>query len=75
MAGDDLDRADGLRARGLRDVERVLRPGGARLDLRQFEVAREALLFAHIGELRVLLVELERLLRVRFLLRGFDGGK
>ena len=52
MAGDDFDRADGLRARRLRDVERILRAGGARLDLREVEVAREALLFAHVGELQ-----------------------
>ena len=44
MAGDDFDRADGLRPRRLRDVERVLRAGGARLDLRDIEIARVALL-------------------------------
>ena len=51
MAGDDFDRADGLRSRGLRDVERVLRAGGARSDLRKIEVARVSLLLSHVGEL------------------------
>src|SRR6476469_8618474 len=49
--GDDLDRADGLRPRRLCSVERIPSYGGARLDLRNVEVAREALLVAHVSEL------------------------
>src|SRR6188472_1145416 len=49
--GHDLDGADGLRPRRLCGVERILRGGGARLDLRNVEVTREALLFANVSEL------------------------
>src|SRR5436309_13615559 len=70
---DDLDRADCLRPCLLRGVECLLRAGGARPDLRNIKVAREPLLFAHVGELRILLVEIESFLRVGFLLRGLDG--
>src|SRR5438874_1680488 len=72
-ARDDLDRADRLRPCRLRGVECILRGGGARLDLRHIKVAREPLLFPHVGELRVLLVEIESFLRVGFLLRCLDG--
>src|SRR5206468_4505675 len=72
-ARDDLDRADCLRPCRLRRVECILRGGGARLDLRHIKVAREPLLFPHVGELRVLLVEIESFLRVGFLLRGLNG--
>src|SRR5882757_2555811 len=72
---DDLDRADRLRTRLLRGVKRILGGGSARLDLRHVEVAREALLFAHVSELRILLVDIERLLRVSFLLRSLDRGE
>src|SRR5207249_430795 len=71
-AGDNFDRADRLRTRLLRGVERILGAGGTRLDLRHVEVAREALLFAHVGEFRILLVDTKCLLRVSFLLRGLD---
>ena len=49
--GHYLDRSDGLRPRRLCGVECILGGGGARLDLRHVEVAREALLFAHVSEL------------------------
>src|SRR5712671_3446795 len=69
---DDLDRADRLRTRLLRGVKRILGGGGARLDLRHVEVTREPLLFLDVGELRVLLVNIERFLRIGFLLRSLD---
>ena len=75
VTGDNFDRADGLRSRGLRDVERVLRGGGARLDLREVEVARVSLLLAHVGELRSFAVIAQCFLRIRGLLRSFDGGE
>src|SRR5216110_1921924 len=72
---DDLDRADCLRPCLLRGVECLLRAGRARPDLRNIKVAREPLLFAHVGELRILLVEIESFLGVGFLLRRLDGGE
>src|SRR5947207_4637964 len=72
-AGHDLNRADGLRPSRLCGVERILCGRGAGLNLRHVEVAGEALLFALVGEFRILLVDIERLLRVGFLLRGLDG--
>ncbi len=71
--GHDLNRANRLRPRCLCGVECILGGGGARLDLRHVEVAREALLFARVGEFRILLVDIECLLCVSFLLRGLDG--
>ena len=49
-AGDNFDRADCLCPRLLRSVERLLRTGGARGDLRHVEIAREPLRFLHIGQ-------------------------
>src|SRR4030095_5827942 len=74
-ASHDLDRADRLRPSRLCGVERILCGRGAGLDLRHIEVAGEALLFALVGEFRILLVDIERLLRVGFLLRGLDGSE
>src|SRR4029453_17215183 len=71
--GHDLDGANRLRARRLCGVERIPSYGGARLDLRNVEVARKPLLFAHVSELRTLLVNIERFLCVGFLLRFLDG--
>ena len=73
VAGDNFDRADGLRPGRLRSVKCVLRPGRTRIDLCQVEVAREALFFAVLRELHILLVKIERILRVSLLLRGLDG--
>src|SRR5204862_8248405 len=74
-AGYHLDRADGLRPRLLCSVQCIFGGGCARLDLRHVEVARKALLFAHVGEFRIILVDTECLLSVSFLLRGLDGGE
>src|SRR4029077_7537132 len=49
--GHDLDGANRLRPRRLCGVERIPSYGGARLDLRNVEVARKPLLFAHVSEL------------------------
>src|SRR5881392_1399063 len=61
-AGYHLDRADGLRPRLLCSVQCIFGGGCARLDLRHVEVARKALLFAHVGEFRIILVDTECLL-------------
>src|SRR5438046_8711896 len=72
-AGYHLDRADGLRPRLLCSVQCIFGGGCARLDLRHVEVARKALVFAHVGEFRIILVDTACLLSVSFLLRGLDG--
>src|SRR5205814_6526739 len=74
-AGHDFDCTYRLRSDCLCGVQRILGGGGARPDLRHIKVAGEALLFAHISEFCVLLVNIERLLRVAFLLCGFDSSE
>src|SRR4029077_8064161 len=49
--GHDLDGANRLRPRRLCGVERIFGIRSARLDLRNVEVARKPLLFAHVSEL------------------------
>src|SRR4029077_3102795 len=49
--GHDLDGANRLRSRRLCGVKRIFGSRGARLDLRNVEVARKPLLFAHVSEL------------------------
>ena len=50
MTGDNFDRANRLRPRLLRGVERILCARGARLNLRHIKIACEALLLLHIRE-------------------------
>src|SRR5690242_14240677 len=52
-AGDDFDCPDRLRPRRLCCVERILRTGSARLNLRHVKVAREPLRFLQVCELRI----------------------
>src|SRR3954463_9962784 len=73
--GDDLNRADCLRARRLGGIERILGGGVARCNLRHVEVTRKTLLFALLGEFRILMIDIECFLCVRFLLRGFDRSE
>ena len=58
---------------GSRDVNGVLRTGGAGLDLREVKVARETLLLAHVGQFQSFVVIAHGFLRIRSLLRSFDG--
>jgi hypothetical protein len=73
--GDDLNSANCLRPRCLCGVQCVLGGGGARCNLRHVEVTGKTLLFALVGEFRILMVDIERFLCVRFLLRGFDRSE
>src|SRR5438552_3622625 len=75
MAGDNFDRPDSLRAGGLRDVERILRAGSTRLNLRHIKIAGETLLLAFAGQIRIVLVKTECLLCARLLLRRLNGGE
>ena len=75
MAGDDFNRTDRLRPYLLRGVKCILRTGGTRLDLRYVEVTREAMLFLYVCELRILIVNIQRRLRIGFLLRRLNDGE
>src|SRR5262249_24203924 len=72
MAGDDFDRADCLRSHLLRRVKSILSTGGTGFDLRHVEIARETVLFLYVCELRILIVNIQRRLRIGFLLRRFN---
>src|ERR1700761_5191459 len=50
VAGDNFDRANGLRSDRLCGVKRILRAGSTRCDLRNVKVARESVLLLNIGE-------------------------
>src|SRR5262249_3584345 len=75
MAGDNFDRADRLRPHLLRGVKSILRTGGTRFDLRYVENPGDTVVFLDVCELRILTVNIQRRLRVGFLLRRFNDGE